>query len=198
VDQAKCKLPRAFPIIALVEKLGASPRKVASLYVGRWDVDRLRYADKVGTGHTKLFARDLRERLDPCIHKQSPLTVPVVKPKATWVEPVLKAEVDFTAETANGPLPGRAVGDWLLPAAQLSPPVPAAAARRLGLVLCRRKGEPQTRPDHSALQETSGAPPPGAQRSQFAPYCGVFARGLTPRDQKVARVQLTIAAALGG
>ena len=28
--------------------------------------------------------------------------MPVVKPKATWVEPVLEAEVDFTTETSDG------------------------------------------------------------------------------------------------
>ena len=67
--KAKCKLRRAFPIVAFVEKLGASPRKVASLYVGRWDGDRLLYAGKVGTGYTEMVARDLRERLDPYIRK---------------------------------------------------------------------------------------------------------------------------------
>jgi bifunctional non-homologous end joining protein LigD len=33
--KAKCELRRAFPIVAFVEKLGASPRKLASLHVGR-------------------------------------------------------------------------------------------------------------------------------------------------------------------
>ena len=37
-----------------------------------------------------------RERLDPHIRTTSPLTIPVAKPKATWVEPVVEAEVDFT------------------------------------------------------------------------------------------------------
>jgi bifunctional non-homologous end joining protein LigD len=50
---------RAFPIVAFVEKLGASPRKVASLYVGRWDSERLLYAGKVGTSYTEMVARDL-------------------------------------------------------------------------------------------------------------------------------------------
>jgi bifunctional non-homologous end joining protein LigD len=103
-SKAKCKVRRAFPIVAFVEKLGASPRKVASLYAGRWDGDRLLYAGKVGTGYTELVARDLRERLDPYIRKGSPLSVAVVKPKATWVEPVLEAEVDFTTETSDGML----------------------------------------------------------------------------------------------
>lgn len=32
--------------------------------------------------------RDLRKRLDPYIRNITPLSVPVKKPKATWVEPV--------------------------------------------------------------------------------------------------------------
>ena len=100
--KAKCKQRAGFPIVAFVEKLGANPRKVASLYVGRWDGTRLLYAGKVGTGYTEMVARDVRERLDPYIRRTSPLTVPVVKPKATWVEPVLEAEVDFTARTGDG------------------------------------------------------------------------------------------------
>ena len=100
--RAKCKLRRAFPIVAFVEKLGARPRRVASPYVGRWEGNRLLYTGKVGTGHTEIVARDLRERLDPYIRQRRPLSVPVRKPKATWVEPILEAEVDITAETADG------------------------------------------------------------------------------------------------
>ena len=100
--KAKCKQRNAFPIVAFVEKLGANPRKVASLYFGRWHGDQLRYAGKVGTGYAELVARDIREQLDPYIRKTTPLSVPVKKPKATWVDPVMAAEVDFTAETGDG------------------------------------------------------------------------------------------------
>jgi hypothetical protein len=44
---------------------------------------------------------DLRERLDPYIRKSSPLAIPVKKPKATWVEPVLQAEIAYSALTAE-------------------------------------------------------------------------------------------------
>jgi bifunctional non-homologous end joining protein LigD len=37
----KCTKPDTFPIVAFVEKLGARPRKIASLYVGRREGDRL-------------------------------------------------------------------------------------------------------------------------------------------------------------
>ena len=45
---------------------------------------------------TEAVARDLRERLDPFIRKDSPLSERVNKPKATWVEPVVEAEVAYS------------------------------------------------------------------------------------------------------
>jgi Mg2+ and Co2+ transporter CorA len=44
----------------------------------------------VRSGFTEAEARDLRERLNPFIRKDSPLSEPINKPKATWVEPVLE------------------------------------------------------------------------------------------------------------
>jgi hypothetical protein len=44
LDKVKCGKRDAFPIVAFVEKLGAKPRKIASLYVGRREGDRLLYA----------------------------------------------------------------------------------------------------------------------------------------------------------
>jgi hypothetical protein len=55
--------------------------------------DQLLYAGKVRGGFSEAEARDLRERLDPFIRKDAPLSEPVNKPKATWVEPVVEAEV---------------------------------------------------------------------------------------------------------
>ncbi|MBH5370431.1 DNA ligase D [Bradyrhizobium glycinis] len=98
----KCKKSETFPIVAFVEKLGAYPRKVASLYIGRHEDDRLLYAGKVRTGYTEATARELRERLDPLIRRNSPLDLPVKKPKATWVEPVVNAEVEYGALTDDG------------------------------------------------------------------------------------------------
>src|SRR3954453_4375873 len=98
----KCVKSDTFPIIAFVEKLGAHPRKIASLYVGRWQDERLLYAGKARSGYTETVARELRERLDPLIRKVSPLSVPVKKPKATWVEPVVDAEVEYSALTDDG------------------------------------------------------------------------------------------------
>jgi bifunctional non-homologous end joining protein LigD len=91
-----------FPIVAFVEKLGAQPRKVASLYVGRREGDRLLYAGKARTGYTETSARALRECLDPLIIPKSPLSIPVRKPKATWVRPEVGAEIEYNAVTDDG------------------------------------------------------------------------------------------------
>ena len=98
----KCKKSDTFPIVAFVEKLGAKPRRIASLYVGRREGNRLLYAGKVQTGYTDTMAREVRERLDPFITKTSPLSVSVNKPKATWVEPVVEAEIEYGALTDDG------------------------------------------------------------------------------------------------
>src|SRR3954464_15526428 len=98
----KCKKSQTFPIVAFVEKLGARPRKIASLYVGRREAGKLRYAGKVRTGYTETSARELRERLDALIRKTSPLDERVNKPKATWVEPDVEIEVEYGALTDDG------------------------------------------------------------------------------------------------
>jgi bifunctional non-homologous end joining protein LigD len=100
-SRVKCGKRGAFPIVAFVEKLGAEPRKIASLSVGRREGDRLLYAGKVRSGYTEAVARDLRERLDPFIRTDSPLSEPVKKPKATWVEPVIEAEIAYSRVTEN-------------------------------------------------------------------------------------------------
>ena len=47
-------------------------------------------------------AREVRERLDPLIVKRSPLSVPVKKPKATWVMPEVLAEIEYSGITDDG------------------------------------------------------------------------------------------------
>jgi bifunctional non-homologous end joining protein LigD len=98
----KCTKSDTFPIVAFVEKLGARPRRIASLYLGRHEGDRLVYAGKARSGYTHEIARELRERLDPLIVKKSPLAEPVKKPKATWVEPLVDAEIEYGGITDDG------------------------------------------------------------------------------------------------
>jgi bifunctional non-homologous end joining protein LigD len=99
--KVKCVQTGTFPIIAFVEKLGASPRRIASLYLGRWEGGKLLYAGKAQTGFKQEMLYDLRERLDPYVRDSSPLSVPIRKPKATWVEPVLQAEIAYSSLTAD-------------------------------------------------------------------------------------------------
>jgi bifunctional non-homologous end joining protein LigD len=80
--KVKCTKSDSFPIIAFVEKLGAKPRRIASLYLGRREGNRLLYAGKAQTGFTQQMLYTLRERLDPFIRKTTPLSVPVKNPKA--------------------------------------------------------------------------------------------------------------------
>jgi DNA polymerase-1 len=49
-------------------------------------------------------ARELREKLAPLITKHSPLSIPVKKPKATWLKPTALAEVSFGGVTDDGVL----------------------------------------------------------------------------------------------
>src|SRR5438874_2126721 len=98
----KCTKSDNFPIVAFVEKLGAQPRCIASLYLGRRKHGKLVYAGKARTGYTEAIARELREQLDPLITNSSPLSEPVKKPKATWVRPALDAEIEYGGLTDDG------------------------------------------------------------------------------------------------
>lgn len=100
--KVKCIKSDTFPIVAFVEKLGAHPRRIASLYIGRWQGDRLLYAGKAQSGYTLDAARRVRERLGPLVVGKSPLSEPVEKPKATWVRPDVLAEVQFSGVTDRG------------------------------------------------------------------------------------------------
>src|SRR5215212_3582435 len=100
--KVKCKASDSYPIIAFVEKLGAKPRRIASLYIGRREGERLLYAGKVRSGYTEATAREVRERLDPLIVRSSPLSHPIKKPKATWVKPEVLAEVEFGGINEGG------------------------------------------------------------------------------------------------
>jgi bifunctional non-homologous end joining protein LigD len=123
----KCVKSETYPIIAFVEKLGAQPRRIASLYLGRREGDKLLYAGKAQTGFKHETLYELRERLDPYIRSTSPLSVPIKKPKATWVEPVLEAEIEYSALTADKILRApvfKGIRDDLVPAELLRPAAP--------------------------------------------------------------------------
>jgi bifunctional non-homologous end joining protein LigD len=137
--KVKCTKSDTFPIVAFVEKLGARPRRVASLYVGRKSGDRLLYAGKVRSGYTDASARTLREKLDPLIQNTAPLSHKIKKPKATWVEPTVEAEVQFSGVTEDGLL-REAVFKGMREDLQPGPYTPRVRAPRLA------PGEPRRKP----------------------------------------------------
>jgi bifunctional non-homologous end joining protein LigD len=121
--KSKCKKSGTFPIIAFVEKLGAKTRRIASFYIGRREGRRLLYAGKVRGGFNEAEAREIRETLDPLIRKVSPLSEVIRKPKATWVEPSVQAEVEFRGTTEDGILREsvfKAIRDDLAPVAAVA------------------------------------------------------------------------------
>ena len=64
--------------------------------------DRLVYAGKARSGYTEQVAREVRERLDALITRKCPLDVPIKIPKATWVRPVVDAEIEYSGVTDDG------------------------------------------------------------------------------------------------
>jgi bifunctional non-homologous end joining protein LigD len=96
-----CRKWDTFPVIGFIAE---QPGSIAALYLGRREGVELLYAGKAGTGFTFETARNLRERLDPLVVRKSPLTKPVKKPKATWVQPDLLIDVEYRAVTPDGRL----------------------------------------------------------------------------------------------
>ncbi|WP_245321911.1 hypothetical protein [Bradyrhizobium sp. LTSPM299] len=57
---------------------------------------------KVGTGWSRTVSSQIRKQLDSVVSPKSKLTKPVKKPKATWVEPLFTADVEFKDITSEG------------------------------------------------------------------------------------------------
>ena len=87
-----------FPVIGFIE----DPTGVAALYLGKRDGKDLVYMGKVGTGWSRTVSSQIRKQLDTVISPKSTLTKPVKKPKATWVEPLFVANVEFRDITSEG------------------------------------------------------------------------------------------------
>lgn len=77
---------------------------LGALLLGHYDGGRLRYAGKVGTGFTRAGLEDLAARLAPLRIGSPPFADPVRATGATWVQPVLVAQVGFTEWTRDGRL----------------------------------------------------------------------------------------------
>ena len=97
--KVKCVLRETYPIVGFVPD-GA--RSLAALYLARRTADGLVYVGKAGTGFTVKGAQELRQKLDGLVVEKTPLTVPLRKPKAVWVKPVLRADIEYRAVTGDG------------------------------------------------------------------------------------------------
>jgi bifunctional non-homologous end joining protein LigD len=87
-----------FPVVGFVK----DPTGVAALYLGKQEGKELVYMGKVGTGWSRTTSSRIRKQLDTAAAAKSPLTKPVRKPKATWVEPSFAAEVEYRDITSEG------------------------------------------------------------------------------------------------
>ena len=87
---------------------GARDGQIGSLLVGVYDEDgAFRYAGNVGTGFTASTLRELAAALKPLVRKDSPFATAVPRPhakSATYAEPRLVCEVEFTEWTKDGRL----------------------------------------------------------------------------------------------
>jgi bifunctional non-homologous end joining protein LigD len=87
-----------FPVIGFVK----DPTGVAALYLGKREGKELVYMGKVGTGWSRTVSSQIRKQLDTVVSPKSKLTKPIRKPKATWVEPMFFADVEYRDITSEG------------------------------------------------------------------------------------------------
>jgi len=74
---------------------------VASLHLTRMEGRELTYVGKVGTGWSMKQSANLRRRLDAIKVGRPPVVVPG-RPKAMWVQPRIKADVEYREITSAG------------------------------------------------------------------------------------------------
>jgi bifunctional non-homologous end joining protein LigD len=87
-----------FPVVGFVK----DPTGVAALYLGKREGKELVYMGKVGTGWSRTVSSQIRKQLDTVVSPKSKLSKQVRKPKATWVDPVFTAEVEYRDITSEG------------------------------------------------------------------------------------------------
>jgi bifunctional non-homologous end joining protein LigD len=95
-----CRQRETFVVAGLAYK----NKKFDGIYLGRRDEDDLLYAGKVENGFDDATVKDLERRAKKLVARRQPLTKKVAKPKATWLQPKLLADVEFRALTGDGKL----------------------------------------------------------------------------------------------
>ncbi|WP_416207765.1 non-homologous end-joining DNA ligase [Bradyrhizobium sp. SEMIA] len=87
-----------FPVVGFIK----DPSGVAALYLGKKEGKELRYIGKVGTGWSRTVSGQIRKQLETVVSPKTKLTKPIRKPKATWVEPVFFADIEYRDVTSEG------------------------------------------------------------------------------------------------
>jgi bifunctional non-homologous end joining protein LigD len=98
--KATCRKRDTFFVAGIAQKEG----KFDGLYLARQDGKTLAYAGKVETGFSEDAKNELRKRLLPLRSKKSALAGAINKPKAQWVKPDLKVDVEYRAISGDGKL----------------------------------------------------------------------------------------------
>jgi bifunctional non-homologous end joining protein LigD len=77
---------------------------IGALLLGYYEMDKLQYAGRSGTGFSQQAQRLLRERLDPLVRKRPAFSDPPrgILRDVRWVEPKLVAQIAFSNWTRDG------------------------------------------------------------------------------------------------
>ena len=97
-QKIKTVMKGKFPVIGFIK----DPTGVAALYLGKQEGKELVYMGKVGTGWNRTTSSQIRKALDTVVSPKSKLSKPLKKPKATWVEPVFMADIEYRDITSEG------------------------------------------------------------------------------------------------
>lgn len=103
--KSKC-LGRDEFVIAGYRKSDKKGRPFASLLLGEYVEDELRYRGRVGTGFDEAGMADLAKKMSPLERKTSPLaeTPKDARAGAVWLTPRLVAQIGYTERTKSGAL----------------------------------------------------------------------------------------------
>jgi bifunctional non-homologous end joining protein LigD len=85
-----------------VAGMGEKPGKFDGLYLARPEGKKLTYAGKIETGFSEDAKKEVRGRLLPLRTRKSPLGGKLAKPKAQWVKPHVKVDVEYRALAGEG------------------------------------------------------------------------------------------------
>ncbi len=100
--KVKCILRQEFIIVGMT-KSSARRRPFASLLLAQREGEALVYKGKVGTGFNEALLDELAARFEPLRREDRALEVPKTEARgASWLEPVLVAEIAFAEFTGEG------------------------------------------------------------------------------------------------